>query len=78
MLNIDFDCLFDKGKSLPIPEIVNFRLTKNIVNGLGCFKCYGIFRILMIDLMKFFNKNCGTILGYLDSFIYDPLIEIST
>ncbi len=33
--HIDFDCIFEKGKDLPTPEIVQFRLTNNIVGALG-------------------------------------------
>ena len=32
---IDFDCIFDKGQTLPIPETVPFWLTMNVVDGLG-------------------------------------------
>ena len=41
--NIDFDCIFDKGRYLPVPEIIPFRITKNLENTLGAFKSYGLF-----------------------------------
>jgi serine/threonine-protein kinase ATR len=34
-VHVDFNCLFDKGKQLEVPERVPFRLTQNIVAGLG-------------------------------------------
>jgi serine/threonine-protein kinase ATR len=34
-LHVDFDCLFDKGQSLKVPEKVPFRLTHNVVDGMG-------------------------------------------
>lgn len=35
VVHVDFDCLFEKGKALDVPERVPFRLTQNIVDGLG-------------------------------------------
>jgi len=30
LVHIDFDCIFDKGRFLPVPEVLNFRLTRNL------------------------------------------------
>lgn len=35
LIHIDFECLFNHGKSLPVPEVVDFRLTKNLRYGMG-------------------------------------------
>jgi phosphatidylinositol kinase/protein kinase (PI-3 family) len=35
LVHVDFNCLFEKGKSLETPERVPFRLTQNIVDALG-------------------------------------------
>ena len=32
---IDLEAIFGFGKILPIPEIIDFRLTKNLVDALG-------------------------------------------
>lgn len=34
-IHVDFNCLFEKGKTLQVPERVPFRLTHNVVDGLG-------------------------------------------
>ena len=34
-VNVDFDCLFDKGLTLNKPEIVPFRLTQHVVDAFG-------------------------------------------
>jgi serine/threonine-protein kinase ATR len=34
-VHVDFSCLFDKGLELELPERVPFRLTQNLVDGLG-------------------------------------------
>ena len=41
--HIDFECLFEKGAELPVPERVPFRLTRNIIDGLGLTKEEGVF-----------------------------------
>lgn len=37
IFHIDYECIFNKAKGLPVPEIVDFRLTKNFRHGLGTF-----------------------------------------
>jgi len=39
---VDFNCLFEKGKLLETPERVPFRLTQNIVDGLGITGVEGV------------------------------------
>ncbi|KAM1006899.1 hypothetical protein FF1_003540 [Malus domestica] len=34
-VHVDFSCLFDKGLQLEKPELVPFRLTQNMIDGLG-------------------------------------------
>lgn len=75
VLHIDFDCIFEKGKFLPVPEIMPFRLTKNLEQALGAFQSQGLFRYYMIELCKFFAKNQGNIMVALESFISDPLLQ---
>jgi phosphatidylinositol kinase/protein kinase (PI-3 family) len=43
-VQIDFGHLFDSGRDLPIPEIVPFRLTQNMVDSLGVIGVEGPFR----------------------------------
>lgn len=35
LIHIDYECLFHKGRMLPVPEIVDFRLTKNLRFAMG-------------------------------------------
>jgi hypothetical protein len=44
-VQIDFGVLFDQGLSLPVPEIVPFRLTQNMVDSFGVCGVEGTFRI---------------------------------
>ncbi len=73
--NIDFDCIFEKGKYLPVPERVSFRITKNLESAMGSFRALGLYAHYMSELAKFFAKNKENILGALDSFLKDPLVE---
>lgn len=57
IIHIDFECLFHKGKELGVPEIVDFRLTKNLRYGMGYLLEQGLFRELVIDILKLFVKN---------------------
>jgi len=72
--HIDFDCIFEKGKDLPTPEIIQFRFTKNIEACLGILGIYTL-RQHFCGLINFYKKHIDDIIGHLDSFIYDPLIN---
>ena len=78
LICIDFDCIFQKGKDLAVPEIVEFRLTKNIESALGVFKSWGLYKLYFVMILKVFKKHIDEILGTLDTFISDPLIEYNT
>ena len=41
---MDFDCIFDKAHTLPVPERVPFRLTTNLCDGMGICGAKGPFR----------------------------------
>ncbi len=60
---------------MPVPEIVEFRLTKNIEDPLGAFSSAGLFQFYFSLIAKTLRKNIDDILGALDSFIYDPLLD---
>lgn len=77
ILHVDFDCIFEKGKILPTPEIVYFRLTKNIEAAFGALKAHGLFKYYFIEASKIFKSNMNLIIGALSSFIYDPLVNSS-
>ena len=44
LVHIDLGIAFDKGKILPTPELVPFRLTRDIVDGFGPLGTEGCFR----------------------------------
>lgn len=75
IMHIDFDCIFEKGKSLGVPEVVPFRLTQNMVDGLGVLKWEGRFRKISELTMSTMRHNEVMLMNFLESFIYDPLLD---
>ncbi|KAH9999987.1 hypothetical protein BJV77DRAFT_1114938 [Russula vinacea] len=75
VVHVDFNCLFDKGKMLEVPERVPFRLTQNILDGFGITGAEGVFRIACEITMGLLRENKDTLMTVLDPFIHDPLVE---
>lgn len=77
-LHIDFDCLFEKGLTLPTPEIVPFRLTQNMVDAMGITGIEGTFRITCEVTGKILRENEASLMNILETLIYDPLLDWKT
>nr|CAD7431238.1 unnamed protein product [Timema monikensis] len=67
IIHIDF------GKILPTPETVPFRLTRDIVDGMGVSGIEGVFRKSCEKTMSVLRQNQVTILTILEVLLYDPL-----
>jgi serine/threonine-protein kinase ATR len=74
-VQVDFDCLFDKGLTLARPEIVPFRLTPNFVDAMGLTGVEGTFRSTMEVCMRLLRDNKETLLSVLEPFIRDPTVQ---
>ena len=55
--HVDFDCIFEKGAKLKIPEIVPFRLTSNIMDGFGIFREKGVYQKSCEVVLRVLRKN---------------------
>ncbi|KIY53078.1 hypothetical protein FISHEDRAFT_34031 [Fistulina hepatica ATCC 64428] len=75
VVHVDFNCLFDKGKTLEVPERVPFRLTQNLIDGLGVTGIEGVFRIACEVTFQLLRDNKDSLMSVLDAFIHDPLVE---
>ncbi|EKM59861.1 uncharacterized protein PHACADRAFT_181804 [Phanerochaete carnosa HHB-10118-sp] len=75
IVHVDFNCLFEKGKTLATPERVPFRLTQNFVDGFGVTGIEGVFRIACELAMQTLRDNKECLMIILDAFIHDPLVE---
>lgn len=64
---------FEQAKCLPIPELVPFRLTRDIIAPFGVSSVNGIFRKSSEKTMTVLRQNKSTIVTILEVLLYDPL-----
>ncbi|KAK9371101.1 hypothetical protein V1509DRAFT_615787 [Lipomyces kononenkoae] len=72
-VHIDLGIAFEQGRLLPIPETVPFRLTRDVIDGMGISGTEGVFRRcceFMLDVLRQEAENIMTVLEVLK---YDPL-----
>lgn len=74
-VHVDFNCLFNKGEKFETPERVPFRLTNNLVDGLGVTGWQGLFRQTCELTMGMLRREVDSLMPVLTTFVYDPLIE---
>jgi serine/threonine-protein kinase ATR len=73
-MHVDLACLFDKGKSLECAEVVPFRLTQNLIDGLpGMCGYEGIFRIACESTMTVMRQNKDLLMDVLEPFVHGKL-----
>ncbi|KAG0025245.1 Serine/threonine-protein kinase smg1 [Podila clonocystis] len=75
LVHIDYNVCFEKGKRLRIPEVVPFRLTRNILTSFGVTGVEGNFRVGCEQTMKVMRKNKEILVTLLEAFVYDPLVD---
>ncbi|XP_058819589.1 serine/threonine-protein kinase ATM [Topomyia yanbarensis] len=73
VIHIDFGIAFELGKNLPTPETIPFRLTRDIVAGMGVSGIEGIFKKSCEKTMEILRNNNAPILTILEVLLYDPL-----
>ncbi|KAG8907001.1 serine/threonine-protein kinase M1 [Tulasnella sp. 403] len=64
-----------KGKTFAIPERVPFRLTNNIIGGMGVSGVEGVFRVACEVTMQLLRLNKDALMSVLEAFVHDPLVE---
>ncbi|EPR79758.1 PI3/PI4 kinase [Spraguea lophii 42_110] len=72
VVHVDLNCIFDKGKRLKVKERVPFRLTKNIIDGLGIEGADSKFKNILNESLTFLKSNKSIIISNMLSFVYDP------
>ena len=75
ILHIDFAYMFDKGETLEVPERVRFRLTQNLVDGMGVVGCDGPYRSACATALKTQARHKDALMTVLDTLLHDPLVE---
>lgn len=71
--HVDFEWIFEKGKYLPVKEIVPFRLTKNILDVFGTLKEECLFLKTWEIVLKAISQNRESIMGFFSMFTKDPV-----
>ena len=77
LVHIDLGVAFDQGKLLKTPELIPFRLTRDIVDGFGLNSYHGTFKKLAIKVLKLLRENQQIFYTVLNVFIHDPLYKWS-
>ncbi|KFA46746.1 hypothetical protein S40293_08118 [Stachybotrys chartarum IBT 40293] len=72
-IHIDLGVAFEAGRILPVPELVPFRLTRDIVDGMGITKTEGVFRRCCEFTLDALREEQYSIMTILDVLRYDPL-----
>lgn len=75
VIHIDFGVAFDQGKLLPIPELVPFRLTRDMVDAMGLHGVEGVFRRCCQETLRVLREGASVIETVLQVFRYDPLYD---
>ncbi len=75
VVHVDFNCIFNKGESFDWPELVPFRLTQNMVEGMGPLGYEGVFRKSCEIVLNMFREHRSIFLSVLRPFVFDPLVE---
>ncbi|KAJ6781431.1 hypothetical protein PWT90_08113 [Aphanocladium album] len=73
VVHIDLGVAFEAGRILPVPELVPFRLTRDIVDGMGISKTEGVFRRCCEFTLDALRDEQYSIMTILDVLRYDPL-----
>jgi len=77
VVQIDFGIVFEQGKTLTTPELVPFRLTRDVVDGMGPSGTDGVFSKAAEDTMGVLRNNADTLLTILSAVVSDPLYKWS-
>lgn len=77
VVHIDFGIVFEQGKTLTTPELVPFRLTRDVVDGMGPSGTDGVFSKAAEATMSVMRNNADTLLTILSAVVSDPLYKWS-
>lgn len=73
VVHIDLGIAFEQGKLLKIPETVPFRMTADIVDGMGIAETDGVFQRCAEETLRVLREDSEVILTVLEVFRHDPL-----
>ncbi|ETP45506.1 hypothetical protein F442_08117 [Phytophthora nicotianae P10297] len=73
LVHIDFGVVFDQGMALYTPETVPFRLTRDMVDGMGVSGVDGVFSRCCEVTLQLLRKKSASVVTILEVFVHDPL-----
>jgi ataxia telangiectasia mutated family protein len=77
LVHIDLGVAFDYGRHLRTPENVPFRLTRDVIDGMGITGVEGAFRRSCEATLRLLRGNEERLVTVLEVFMYDPLYKWS-
>jgi len=77
VVHIDLGVAFEMGRVLPVAELVPFRLTRDVVDGMGLTGTEGVFRRCCEFTLDALREETYSIMTILDVLRYDPLYSWS-
>ncbi|KAI4341400.1 hypothetical protein MLD38_026129 [Melastoma candidum] len=75
VVHIDLGVAFEQGLMLKTPERVPFRLTRDIIDGMGVTGVEGVFRRCCEETLSVMRMNKEALLTIVEVFIHDPLYK---
>ncbi|KDP31097.1 hypothetical protein JCGZ_11473 [Jatropha curcas] len=75
VVHIDLGVAFEQGLMLKTPERVPFRLTRDIIDGMGVTGVEGVFRRCCEATLAVMRTNKEALLTIVEVFIHDPLYK---
>ena len=73
IIHIDLGVAFEQGKILPIPELIPFRLTRDLIDGFGIYGTEGIFKNCCETTLELLKNAQDQIMTIFEVLLYDPL-----
>ncbi|KAG9224022.1 hypothetical protein CCMSSC00406_0004362 [Pleurotus cornucopiae] len=73
LVHIDLGIAFEQGKLLAIPERVPFRMTPDMVDGMGIAGTQGVFQRCAEETLRVLREGSQVIMTVLEVFKHDPL-----
>ncbi|KAF8216514.1 hypothetical protein K438DRAFT_1953444 [Mycena galopus ATCC 62051] len=73
VVHIDLGIAFDQGKLLNVPERVPFRMTADVVDGMGTAGTGGVFQRCAEETLRVLREGSEVIMTVLEVFKHDPL-----
>lgn len=79
VVHVDLNLLFGKGTQLPVPELVPFRLTQNLVHAMGVLGAKGLFQNTSETTLRVLLLNKDSLLSVFQTLLNElEAAEVST